>query len=216
MSLIRILIVDDHAMVRQGLGLALQLHADLKIVGEARNGSEGVAMVQSLRPDVMLLDLSMPDFDGIEVTRKVRALSPQTKILILSGVHTDARVYTTVEAGVDGYIVKDATTAELVEAIRLVAGGENYFHPFITSALVRFARNSAAPVSPPQDSLTSRELDVLRLMATSATNRAIARQLHVSEETVRTHVKNILRKFDQPNRTQAVLEGIRRGHITLQ
>ena len=216
MSLIRILIIDDHAMVRQGLGLALQLHADLEIVGEACNGSEGVALVQALKPDVILLDLSMPDFDGIEVSRKVRTLSPQTKILILSGVHTDARVYATVEAGVDGYIVKDATTTELVEAIRLVAGGENYFHPLITSALVRYARSSAAPTSSGQDSLTNRELDVLRLMATSATNRAIARQLHVSEETVRTHVKNILRKFNQPNRTQAVLEGIRRGHITLQ
>jgi DNA-binding NarL/FixJ family response regulator len=203
-------------MVRQGLGLALQLHSDLKIVGEAQNGSEGVALVQTLKPDVILLDLSMPDFDGIEVSRKVQTISPQTKILILSGVHTDARVYATVEAGVDGYIVKDATTTELVEAIRLVAAGENYFHPLITSALVRYARSSALPANPPQDALTNRELEVLRLMATSATNRAIARQLHVSEETVRSHVKNILRKFNQPNRTQAVLEGIRRGHITLQ
>jgi DNA-binding NarL/FixJ family response regulator len=215
MSVISILIVDDHAMVRQGLGLALQLHADLKIIGEARNGSEGVALAQALKPDVMLLDLSMPDFDGIEVTRKVRSLSPGSKILILSGIHADARIFATVDAGVDGYIVKDATTAELVEAIRIVASGENYFHPSITTALVRYTRKSSQPASPPQETLTGRELDVLRLMATSATNRAIAKQLHVSEETVRTHVKNILRKLEKPNRTQAVLEGIRRGLVTL-
>ncbi len=217
MSKIRILIVDDHAMVRQGLAMALQLQPDLAIVGEARNGSEGVTLAESLQPDIILLDLNMPDFDGIEVMRRVRALSPRSRVLILSGAHTDARVFATVEAGVDGYIVKDATTAELAEAIRLVVGGDNYFHPLITSALIRHTRNPAAAASPAalQDTLTSREVDVLQLMATSATNRAIAQQLHVSEETVRTHVKNILRKLNQPNRTQAVLEGIRRELIVL-
>lgn len=217
MTKIRILIVDDHAMVRQGLAMALQLQPDLAIVGEARNGSEGVSLAQSLQPDIILLDLSMPDFDGIEVMRRVHVLSPNSRVLILSGAHTDARIHATVEAGVDGYIVKDATTAELAEAIRQVAGGDNYFHPLITSALIRYTRNPVAAIAPAalQDTLTSRELDVLQLMATSATNRAIARQLHVSEETVRTHVKNILRKLNQPNRTHAVLEGIRRELINL-
>jgi NarL family two-component system response regulator LiaR len=217
MSDIHILIVDDHAMVRQGLGLALQLHPDLEIVGEAQNGKEGITLTQSLKPDVILLDLSMPDLDGIEVTHKIRQISPDSRILILSGVHTDARIFAAVNAGIDGYIVKDATTTELVEAIRLVASGENYFHPTITTALVRHTRKSNRTQSTtlPPDTLTGRELDVLRLMATSATNRAIAKELHVSEETVRTHVKNILRKLEQPNRTQAVLEGIRRGLIIL-
>ncbi len=216
MPSIRILIVDDHAMVRQGLSLALQLQPDFEIVGEAKNGREGVALAQSLRPDVILLDLSMPDFSGIEVTRKVRELSPQARVLILSGAHADAQVYATVEAGVDGYIVKDATTTELSSAIRHVAGGDNYFHPLITSALIRHARSASPAPAAAQTSLTSRELDVLQQMSTSATNKAIAEQLHVSEETVRTHVKNILRKLDQPNRTQAVLEGIRRELITLE
>jgi NarL family two-component system response regulator LiaR len=215
MTTIRILIVDDHAMVRQGLSLALQLQADLDIVGEAKNGSEGVTLAQSLRPDVILLDLSMPDFTGIEVTEKVRSVSPGSKVLILSGVHADDKVFATVEAGVDGYIVKDATTAELTEAIRHVAGGGNYFHPLITSALVRYSRNASPAPAAAQTNLTNREMDVLQLMSTSATNKAIARQLHVSEETVRTHVKNILRKLNQPNRTQAVLDGIRRGLISL-
>lgn len=216
MAPIRILIVDDHAMVRQGLSLALQLQPDFEIVGEAKNGSEGILLAESRQPDVILLDLSMPDFDGIEVTRKIRRVSPQSRVLILSGIHADARVFATVEAGVDGYIVKDATTSELAAAIRHVASGDNYFHPLITSALVRHARNESPTPAMAQPTLTSRELDVLQQMSTSATNRAIAQQLHVSEETVRSHVKNILRKLDQPNRTQAVLEGIRRGLISLE
>lgn len=213
---IKILIVDDHAMVRESLSLALQIQPDFDIAGEARNGSEGVLLAQQLQPHVLLLDLSMPDFDGIEVTRRVREIAPRTRILILSGIHADARVYATVQAGVDGYIVKDATTTELASAIRHVAGGDNYFHPLITSALVRHAHNPSPAAAATQPALTHRELSVLQHMATSATNRAIAHQLHVSEETVRTHVKNILRKLNQPNRTQAVLEGIRRGLITLE
>jgi len=215
MTQIRILIVDDHAMVRQGLSLALQLQPDFEVVGEAKNGTEGVALAQSLNPDVVLLDLNMPDLDGIEVTQQLRQVSPVTKVLILSGIHADARVYATVEAGVDGYIVKDATTNELISAIRLVYQGEAYFHPLITGALVRYTQNLTSTRATPQPNLTARELSVLQLMATSATNKAIAQQLIISQETVRTHVKNILRKLNQSNRTQAVLEGVRRGLITL-
>lgn len=216
MGLIRILIVDDHAMVRQGLSLALQLQPDFEIVGQAKNGAEGLTLAETLQPDVILLDLKMPDLDGIEVTRKVRSLSPRSRILILSGIHADARVFATVEAGVDGYIVKDATTTELAEAIRRVAAGDAYFHPLITQALLHSARPGSQSPATLQPALTGRELAVLQLMATSATNRTIAEQLHVSEETVRTHVKNILRKLSQPNRTQAVLEGVRRGLISLE
>ena len=214
---IRILIVDDHAMVRQGLTLALGLQPDFTVVGEAGNGADGVALARRLLPDVILLDLNMPDLDGIEVMQRVRRLSPQARVLILSGIHADARVYATVEAGVDGYIVKDATTGELAQAIRSVAAGNAYFHPVITRALVRYAPRLGASAQPAalRARLTARELAVLQLMATSATNRAIAEELGVSEETVRTHVKHILRKLDQPNRTQAVFEGTRRGLISL-
>ncbi len=213
--MIRVLVIDDHAMVRQGLSLALQLQPDLEIVGEAKNGMEGLNLVQTLNPDVVLLDLSMPDLDGIEVTKRLRGFS-QARVLILSGIHADARVYATVQAGVDGYIVKDATTTELVTAIRAVFKGDSYFHPLITGALVRYSQQLTSTRATPTPVLTGRELDILQLMATSATNRSIAEKLIISEETVRTHVKNILRKLDQANRTQAVLEGVRRGLISLE
>lgn len=213
---IRLLLVDDHAMVRQGLSLALGLQPDMEVVGQAGNGALGVELAAQLRPDVLLLDLNMPDLDGIEVLQRVRRVAPETRVLILSGIHADARVFATVEAGVDGYIVKDATTAELLNAIRSVAGGDAYFHPMITRTLTNYLRGPAAAPAASQPRLTGRELDVLQLMATSATNRAIAEKLHVSEETVRTHVKSILRKLDQPNRTQAVLEGLRSGLISVE
>ncbi|MFQ5613606.1 MAG: response regulator [Anaerolineae bacterium] len=213
---IRILIVDDHAMVRQGLSLALNLQPDFEVVGEAGGGAEGIALAQQLQPDLVLLDLNMPDMDGIEVMQRVRRLCPLARVLILSGIQADARVFAAVEAGVDGYIVKDATTAELAQAIRTVAGGDAYFHALITRTLVRYAHNLSSQPATQRVRLTARELTVLQQMATSATNRAIAEQLGVSEETIRTHVRNILRKMDQPNRTQAVLEGVRRGLVSLE
>jgi DNA-binding NarL/FixJ family response regulator len=215
MKPIRILMVDDHAMVRQGLQLALQLQPDFEIIGEAENGLSAVALAQKLQPDIILLDLNMPDLTGIEVAQQVRSVSPTSRILILSGIQADSRVLATVEAGVDGYIVKDATTAELAAAIRHVAAGEAYFHPSVTQALIRYHRPSGIPATA-SSILTARELAVLQSMATSATNRDIADQLYVSEETIRTHVKNILRKLGQTNRTQAVLEGVRRGLISLE
>ena len=213
---LRILLVDDHAMVRQGLSLALGLHGDMEVVGEAGNGSEGVQLAADLQPDILLLDLNMPDLDGIEVLQRVRRVAPGARVLILSGIHADARVYATVEAGVDGYIVKDASTGELLAAIRSVAAGDPYFHPMITRTLTRYMQRSASVPAALSSQLTPRELAVLQVMATSATNRDIAQQLHVSEETVRTHVKSILRKLEQPTRTQAVFEGIRQGLISLE
>lgn len=213
---IRILLIDDHAMVRQGLRLALELQPDFQIAGEAENGVEGVRLTQSLQPDIILLDLNMPGLNGLEVTRQVRILAPATRILILSGVQADARVVATLEAGVDGYIVKDATTTELAKAIRYVVSDEPYFHPLVTQTLIRYSRAAFPTPAAAQTTLTPRELAVLQEMATSATNRAIAERLTISEETVRTHVKNILRKLDQTNRTQAVLEGVRRGLISLE
>lgn len=216
MNTIRILLVDDHAMVRQGLRLALQLQPGFQIIGEAENGAAALTLVQELRPDLILLDLNMPDMNGIEVTQKVRAISPDSRVLILSGVQADSRVLATVEAGVDGYIVKDASTAELAMAIRHVAAGEPYFHPSVTQALIRYNRPFGVAPAATSPALTARELAVLQAMATSATNRDIAAQLYVSEETIRTHVKHILRKLNQTNRTQAVLEGVRRGLISLE
>jgi DNA-binding NarL/FixJ family response regulator len=213
---IRILLVDDHAMLRQGLSLALALQPDLEVVGEAGSGTAGALLAGELQPDVVLLDLNMPDLDGIQVLQRIRRVAPQARVLILSGIHADSRVFATVEAGVDGYIVKDATTGELVSAIRSMAAGDAYFHPNITRTLTNYLQRPAATPAAAQAHLTARELAVLQLMATSATNRAIAEKLHVSEETVRSHVKNILRKLDQPTRTQAVFEGLRLGLISTE
>ncbi|MCO6451882.1 MAG: response regulator transcription factor [Caldilineales bacterium] len=212
---IRLLLIDDHAMLRQGLCLALNLQPDMEVVGEAGSGGAGAEQAARLQPDVILLDLNMPDMDGIEVYQRLQRLAPRSRVLILSGIHADARVYATVEAGVDGYIVKDASTTELVTAIRAVAAGDAYFHPMITRALTNYLRGPAQPAAL-DARLTTRELTVLQLIATSATNRDIAGQLHVSEETVRTHVKSILRKLNQPTRTQAVLEGVRLGLISVE
>ncbi len=215
MSSIRILIIDDHAMVRQGLRLALQLQSDFEIIGEAKDGFEGLDFVKRLQPDVILLDLNMPKMNGIEMTKKLQDKSGRSRILMLSGVQADARIFEAIEAGVDGYIVKDATTEELTTAIRHIASGDSYFHPIITQALLRFSQ--AGPASNRSNRiLSTRELSVLQLMATSATNLDIAKQLFISEETVRTHVKNILRKLNKTNRTQAVLDGVRRGLIDLE
>ena len=128
MKPIRILIVDDHAMVREGLSMALKLQPDFEIVGQAKNGAEGITLTQQFQPDVILLDLQMPDLDGLAVTQEVRSLAPKTQVLILSGIHQDERVFAAIQAGVDGYIVKDATT-ELTQAIRQLASGHSYFHP---------------------------------------------------------------------------------------
>lgn len=214
-SRIRLLLIDDHAMLRQGLSLVLGLQPDLAVVGEAGSGADGIKQAAALQPDVVLLDLNMPDMDGIEVMQRLRRATPVSKVLILSGIHADARVYATVEAGVDGYIVKDASTEELVTAIRAVAAGDAYFHPMITRALTSFLRGPAQPAAA-QPRLTPRELEVLQHIATSATNRDIAARMQVSEETVRSHVKNILRKLDQPTRTQAVLEGVRLRLVSVE
>ena len=211
---IRILLIDDHAMLRQGLRLSLNLQPDMIVVGEAGSGREGVELAQCLQPTIVLLDLNMPDMDGVEVFHLIRQRSPDTRVLVLSGIHADARVFATVEAGVDGYIVKDASTTELMEAIRTVASGQCYYHPLINRAISNYVGGGEHPAAV-DNRLTPRELMVLQLIATSATNKDIAAQLHVSEETVRTHVKNILRKLNQPTRTQAVFEGIRRGLISI-
>ena len=215
MTSIRILMIDDHAILRDGLSMTLRLHADFDIVGQAENGGQGLMLAKELQPDLILLDLSMPDIDGIGLTHQLKQDVPQIRILILSGIHSKTQVLKAIEAGIDGYIVKDATTTELAQAIRHVAQGHSYFHPIITQALISQSPGNTTATNP-NAKLTKREMDVLQLMLTSATNRTIAEALHVSEETVRTHVKNILRKLEQPNRTQAVLEGVRRGLISLE
>lgn len=220
--MIRILLADDHALVRRGLEMVLRLEKDFQVVGSASNGAEAVTLAREWVPDIALLDLKMPQMDGIAATREIKRVSPRTRIILLTGVESGTEIAQAVEAGADGYVLKQVEPQELVYAIRTVADGDAYLHPAVTKQLLAQMRRSYArpapptrpPPSPPP-SLTPRELEILQLMATSAANRDIAQQLVISEETVRKHTKNILAKLDQPNRTQAVLYALRLGLIQL-
>jgi DNA-binding NarL/FixJ family response regulator len=211
--MIRILIADDHEIVRKGLGLVLRLESDFEVVGEARNGLEAVRLVNELAPAVVLLDLSMPDMDGHAALLAIKRARPQARVMMLSGMTINTTVLDTIEDGADGYAIKDISPEELRHAIRLVASGRRYIHAAVTQALLANVSVRSPTVSP---KFSARELDVLRLLPTPTTYREMGQRLFISEETVRTHVKNILSKLNQPNRTQAVVTAVKLGLITLE
>lgn len=208
---IRILIVDDHAVVRKGLAMVLRLEPDLEIIGEAENGRSGLQAARNLNPDIVLADLVMPEMDGQQMAIALRKSNPSIKIMMLTGTEVDDRVYDLVAAGIEGYVLKNIEPGELVRAIHAVVHGEAYLHPDVMKKVVaRMHPQHSSTVS-----LTPRELEVLEWMASSNTYKQIAAQLCVSEETVRSHAKNILEKMHQPNRAQAVLTAMRMGLIKL-
>jgi len=212
---IRILIVDDHAVVRKGLAMVLRLEPDFEVVGEAGDGRKAVELARTLRPDLVLLDLVMPGMSGEETAMALRSAVPGVRVLVLTGAELDEGLLDMLASGVDGYVLKDIEPDELAQAIRAVARGEAYLHPAVARRVLdRLAARQAHPPMPDMQ-LTPRELEVLRLMATPATYREIAEQLVVSEETVRSHAKRILSKLQQPNRAQAVLAAVRAGLIEL-
>jgi DNA-binding NarL/FixJ family response regulator len=208
---IRILLVDDHAVVRKGLAMVLRLESDLEVVGEAANGRDGLDAARRFNPDIVLVDLVMPEMGGQEMALALRKSNPRIKIMMLTGTGVDDRVFDLVAAGIEGYVLKNIEPAELVRAIHAVVNGEAYLHPDVMKKVVgRIQPQSAPPVS-----LTPRELEVLEWMATPNTYRKIATQLNVSEETIRSHAKSILEKMKQPNRAQAVLTAVKMGLIRL-
>lgn len=208
---IRILIADDHAVVRKGLAMVLRLEQDFEVVGEVGDGRQAVEMALKLRPDLVLLDRKMPGMDGQEAAKVLRDSLPFIKILILTGADLDSDVYDMLAAGVDGYVLKDIDPFELKQAIRAVASGEAYLHPTVARMVLN--RMSSPPQPDMHAQLTPRELEVLGWLASPLTYRQVAEQLNVSEETVRTHAKHILNKLGQPNRAQAVLAAIRMGLV---
>lgn len=205
---IRILVADDHAVVRQGLRMFLGLDPELELVGEAANGKEAVNMVRGLRPDVVLMDLVMPEMDGILATEIIRRDFPEVEVIALTSVLEDGSVIGAVRAGAIGYLLKDTNSDELRQAIKAAASGQVQLSP---QAAVRLAREIRIPENPQK--LTDREVEVLRLLAQGKANKEIALSLFVGETTVKTHVSNILLKLGVPSRTQAALYAIRVGLV---
>jgi DNA-binding NarL/FixJ family response regulator len=205
---IRILIADDHSVVRQGLRMFLGLDDELAVVGEAENGAEALQMAHDLRPDVVLMDLLMPVMDGIAATERIRRELPDVEVLALTSVLEDNAVIGAVRAGAVGYLLKDTEADELRRAIKAAAAGQVQLSP---QAAARLLREVRAPESP--ETLTEREADVLRLLATGRANKEIAAELHIGEKTVKTHVSNILAKLGVHSRTQAALYATRIGLV---
>lgn len=215
MGPIRVVLVDDHAVLREGTRKLLEEESDLRVVGEATNGLEAVAVVKALDPDVVLMDVVMPGLSGIEATRQIKKSNPTAAVLVLSAYDDDRYVLGLLEAGAAGYVLKCARGQEVVQAIRAVQSGEAVLHPTVTARLLaRASRPSArAPSSPDGDNLTERELAVLRLAANGLANKEIATELALSLPTVKAHLVNIFNKMGVGSRTEAALQALRRGLI---
>ena len=214
---IRVLLVDDHAMVRRGMRDFLELHDDIEIVGEAADGGGAIEQASALKPDIVIMDLMMPGIDGIEATTRIRAAQPSVEIIALTSFVEEARVLAAIEAGAAGFLLKDAEADELAAAIRAAAVGEVLLDPAIAGIVARRLRSGAANGSNAGSeadgiaSLTARERDVLACVARGLPNRAIAEALGITERTARTHVSNILAKLGLSSRTQAALLAVQHG-----
>jgi DNA-binding NarL/FixJ family response regulator len=214
---IRVLLVDDHAMVRRGMRDFLTLHDDLEIVGEAADGATAIEQAAALRPDVVVMDLLMPGVDGIEATARIKASHPDIEIVAITSFVEEARIVAALEAGASGFLLKDAEADELAAAIRAAAGGQVHLDPAVAGIVARRMRNGAtggiggATGGDPLSSLTVRERDVLGGVARGLSNRAIADEFGITERTARTHVSNILEKLGLASRTQAALLAVQYG-----
>jgi DNA-binding NarL/FixJ family response regulator len=206
--MIRILLADDHPVVRDGLAAMLSTQPDFEVVGEAGTGAEAVAEAARLRPDVVLMDLEMPALDGIEATRRLRAADPAVQVVVLTAFDTDERIVGALQAGAQGYLLKGAPRAEIFAAIRTVSAGGALLQPVVASKLLRQVRAAEHP-----DALTPREKEVLGLVAAGLANREIAARLSISERTVKFHVSSVLSKLGAKNRTQAVRMARERGIV---
>lgn len=213
--MIRILIADDQRLVRSGFRMILRVEPDMDVVGEAGDGSEAIALALELRPDVVLMDVRMPVLDGIEATRQITATSDDTRVLVLTTFDLDEYVFGALRAGASGFLLKDAPEEQLIMAIRITADGGALFSPTVTRRLIeRFASVDEARPAPPQlDRLTTREVEVLRLIARGLSNSEIAERLVVSDHTVKSHVAHLLTKLGLRDRTQAVVAAYESGLV---
>ena len=212
---IRVLVVDDQALVRSGFRLILEAREDIEVVGEAENGAEAIELALRLDPDVILMDVRMPGMDGVEATRRLTQAGLMARVVILTTFDLDEYVHDAIRAGASGFLLKDVQPAQLVEAVRVVADGEALLAPTVTRRLLdRFARTLPDEKPPPAlETLTARELEILRLVAGGLSNAEIADQLVVTEATVKTHVSSVLRKLHLRDRVQAVVAAYDAGLV---
>ena len=211
---IRILIADDHPIVRQGLATVLEQESDLSVVGQAANGMEAVAKARELMPDIILMDLQMPEMDGLEAINRIMAEELKTGIIILTTYDTDDHFFRGIEAGARGYLLKDTPPEEVVKAIRTVNRGESLIEPRVATRLLdRLGQLSRGPA--PESTLSRREIEVLGVMATGAANKQIANELNIGQSTVKTHIVRIFNKLGVNGRTEAVAEAVKKGIIKL-
>jgi DNA-binding NarL/FixJ family response regulator len=216
---IRVIIAEDHAVVREGTRQLLENESDMEVVGEAANGAEAVALVERVQPDVAIMDISMPEMSGIEATERIKASRPSTAVLILTAYDDDQYVFALLAAGAAGYLLKDVPSTEVVRAIRAVHAGEPVLHPAIVKkVLARIASQQSLqePTSRQESLLTDRERDILRLAACGMSNARIADHLAVSARTVQAHLTHIFDKLGVGSRTEAVIVGLRQGVLSLE
>ena len=214
MDPISVLLIDDHRVVRQGLHDFLELQDDIEVVGEAPSGEEGMQLARELLPDVVLMDLVMPGMDGVETTRRVKQVSPSSRVIVLTSFADDDKVFPAIKAGAISYLLKDISPEDLAHAIRAAQRNEAVLHPEVAAKLMQefsSPRGAEAPV----EQLTEREMDVLRLIARGKSNKEIADTLIISEKTVKTHVSNILSKLHLADRTQAAIYALRQRLVPM-
>ena len=214
MDEIKVLIADDHTVVRKGIRALLETEPGITVVGEAADGEDAIHKALALKPDVILMDLVMPKLDGVQAIKELREKLPEIKVLVLTSFAEDRRIVAAIEAGALGYLLKDSSPEDLVRAIREVHRGESSLHPKVAQQLVKKLQRPAE--EPEREELTARERKVLALIARGLSNREIARELSISEPTVRTHVSNILRKLGLKSRTQAALYALKEGLASLE
>jgi DNA-binding NarL/FixJ family response regulator len=215
---IRVVLADDHAMVREGTRQLLEREPDINVIGEASNGEEAVRLAQMLEPDVVVMDVSMPGIGGIEATRRIKQQKPGVEVLVLTAHDDDQYIFTLLEAGASGYLLKTAPVSELVKAIHEVNQGQSALDPAVARKVVQQLTTGGRPTQKQQDSfemLTEREQEVLKLLAQSKSNKEIAEVLVISDRTVQTHLSNIFSKMGVSSRTEAVLAAIKRGWVSV-
>jgi two-component system, NarL family, response regulator LiaR len=217
MAKIRIVLADDHVILRQGTRQLLEHEPDIEVVGEASNGTEAVELVSKLKPDIVIIDVAMPGMNGIEATKKIKELLPGTKILVLTGYDYDEYIFSLLEIGAAGYLLKDVSGDDLVGAVRAVYQGEPVLHPTVMRKLMnRFKTPTTRQTETPIDVLSEREMEVLKLAVSGKSNKDIADALNISLRTVQAHMRSIFNKLGVGSRSEAIVSGLKKGWFSLE